>query len=399
MSLLGAGDASPDVKILRQDIFAPRAELHHSRVSARGGGDGGCERAASAGPVPSAPTQDPSSRPMGEGCQLAEPREGTGMDTDDTVGGAPMQEPPQPGRARAAGEEPEPQDAEMLSEEATTAPNPATCALGPPMAVSSAGGGEDARTGHTRKNAENLQEAEAGEKQFNFKDFRNLEESNISKKSSNELEDQDQNRFSRIVPELPEVVPVKPTLQEQGNGTQEGDERQIVLYQEKKGQKRGQPTPPGRALALTAGPSHNTSFDASDSPLRSPEKKKTRAISTMLTPDDCMFMLDITITKKELAAAEGTLEKWWRSMQKYPDGDPYRKQEEEEIAREMEALRALYKYEGSTLGEMLDAEYGVQNTHFVKDMFSGRNKVVESKVISATMRCLRHSYKWQTPQG
>ena len=86
-------------------------------------------------------------------------------------------------------------------------------------------------------------------------------------------------------------------------------------------------------------------------------------------------------------------------MQKCPDGELYLEGGEEEVARGMEALRALYKYEGSTLGEMLDAEYGVQNTHFVKDMFSGRNKVVESKVISATMRCLRHSYKWQTPQG
>ena len=308
------------------------------------------------------------------------------MDTDDTVGGPPVQEPPQSERVRAAGEELEPRDAEMLSEEATTAPNPATCALGPPMAVSSAGGGEDARTGHTRKNAENLQEAEAGEKQFNFKDFRNLEESNISKKSSNELEDQDQNRFSRIVPELPEVVPVKPTLQEQGNGTQEGDERQIVLYQEKKGQKRGQPTSPGRALALTAGPSHKTPFDASDSPLRSPEKKKTRAFSTMLTFDE-MYMLDITITKKGLAAAEGTFERWWRYVQKTPDRDPYRVGGEEEVARGMEALRALYKYEGSTLGEMLDAEYGVQNTRFVKDrnVFSGRNEVVESVIQGAIM--------------
>ena len=321
------------------------------------------------------------------------------MDTDDTVGGASVREPPQSERVRAAGEELEPRDAEMLSEEATTAPNPATCALGPPMAVSSAGGGEDARTGHTRKNAENLQEAEAGEKQFNFKDFRNLEESNISKKSSNELEDQDQNRFSRIVPELPEVVPVEPTLQEQGNGTQEGDERQIVLYQEKKGQKRDQPTSPGRALALTAGPSHKTSLDASDSPLRSPEKKKKRVFSTMLMFDDSMFMRDITITKKGLATAEERFPRRWRGVQKCPDGELYLEGGEEEVARGMEALRALYKYEGSTLGEMLDAEYGVQNTHFVKDMFSGRNKVVESKVIAATMRCLRHSYKWQTPQG
>ena len=97
-------------------------------------------------------------------------------------------------------------------------------------------------------------------------------------------------------------------------------------------------------------------------------------------------MLDITITKKGLAAAEGSFEKWWRSMQKYPDGDPYRKQKEEGIARdEMEAVRALYKYEGSTLGEMLDAEYGVQNTRFVKDrnVFSGRNEVVESVVQGA----------------
>ena len=304
------------------------------------------------------------------------------MDTDDTVGGASMQEPPQSERVRAAGEELAPRDAEMLSEEATTAPNPATCALGPPMAVSSAGGGEDARTGHTRKNAENLQEAEGREKQFNFKDFRNLEESNISKKSSNELEDQDQNRFSRIVPELPEVVPVKPTLQEQGNGTQEGDERQIVLYQEKKGKKRDQPTSPGRALALTAGPSHKTSLDASDSPLRSPEKKKTRAFSTMLTFDE-MYMLDITITKKGLAAAERNFERWWRYMQ---DG-PYLEGGEEEAARGMEALRALYKYEGSTFGEMLDAECGVQNTRFVKDrnVFSGRNEAVESVVQGAVV--------------
>ena len=369
--------------MLRQEIFALRAELHHSRVSARGSGDGGCERAASAGPVPSAPTQDPASRPMGEGCQLAEPGEGTGMDTDDTVGGASVREPPQSERVRAAGEELEPRDAEMLSEEAITAPNPATCALGPPMAVSSAGRSEDARAEHTPQKCGNLQEAESREKQFNLKDFRNLEESNISKKSSNELEDQDQNRFSRIVPELPEVVPVEPTLQEQGNGTQEGDERQIVLYQEKKGQKRGQPTSPGRALALTAGPSHKTSFDASDSPLRSPEKKKTRVFSTMLTFDDNMFMLDITITKKGLAAAEGTFERWWRYMQ---DG-PYLEGGEEEVARGMEALRALYKYEGSTLGEMLDAEYGVQNTRFVKDrnVFSGRNEVVESVVQGAIM--------------
>ena len=65
-------------------------------------------------------------------------------------------------------------------------------------------------------------------------------------------------------------------------------------------------------------------------------------------------------------------------MQKYPDG-------EEEIARRWETLRALYKYEGSTFGEMLDAEYGVQNTHFIKDMFSGRNKVVEPMVQGAIM--------------
>ena len=58
---------------------------------------------------------------------------------------------------------------------------------------------------------------------------------------------------------------------------------------------------------------------------------------------------------------------------------------EEEVARGMEALRALYKYEGTTLGEMLDAEYGVQNTRFVKDrnVFSGRNEAVESVVQGA----------------